>query len=45
MSGYSINVIAEHGILRADVELLEKPFTAAALAERVRCILDGPDPT
>ncbi len=41
MSGYSINVIAEHGILCSDVQLIEKPFTAAALTERVRCILDG----
>ena len=40
MSGYTSNVIAQHGVLDAGVALLEKPFSAAALAQRVRAVLD-----
>ncbi|MBI5516900.1 MAG: response regulator [Deltaproteobacteria bacterium] len=41
MSGYQQDVIAHHGVLDEGIELLEKPFTAASLAQRVRQVLDG----
>jgi two-component system, cell cycle sensor histidine kinase and response regulator CckA len=40
-SGYTDDAIAHHGVLDAGVELLTKPYTTAALAARVRDILDG----
>jgi CheY-like chemotaxis protein len=45
-TGYTRNAIIHHGRLDADVELLTKPFTSEALAEKVRQILDmnSPDP-
>jgi PAS domain S-box-containing protein len=39
-SGYTSNVIVQHGVLKPGVEFLAKPFTIAALAERVRAVLD-----
>ena len=44
-TGYTRNAIIHQGRLDADVELLNKPFTADAMARKVRQILDGkPDP-
>jgi CheY-like chemotaxis protein len=40
-SGYTPNAIIHNGILDADVELLSKPFTIEALAEKLRAILRG----
>ena len=40
-SGYTPNAIIHGGILDPDVELLSKPFTAPALAEKLRAILQG----
>jgi two-component system NtrC family sensor kinase len=40
-TGYTRNAIVHHGRLDPDVELLSKPFTADALARKVRQILDG----
>jgi DNA-binding NtrC family response regulator len=40
-SGYTPNAIIHGGILDPDVELLSKPFTAEALAEKLRAILRG----
>jgi two-component system cell cycle sensor histidine kinase/response regulator CckA len=40
-SGYTDDAIAHHGALDAGVELLSKPYTAAALARRVRALLDN----
>ncbi len=42
VSGYSQDVISHRGVLDAGVELLPKPFTAGALLERVRALLDAP---
>ncbi len=41
-SGYTADVIAEHGVLAPAVHLLEKPYTFDALALRVRTVLDTP---
>jgi hypothetical protein len=40
-SGYARNAIVHHGRLDPGVELLAKPFTYAALAARVRRLLDN----
>jgi CheY-like chemotaxis protein len=41
MTGYSRNAIVHQGKLDADVELIQKPLTAAALAARIRDVLDA----
>jgi PAS domain S-box-containing protein len=40
-TGYARNAIIHHGRLDPDVELLAKPFTYAALAQKVRRVLAG----
>jgi len=40
MTGYSRNAIVHHGRLDAEVEVIQKPFTEAALAARIREVLD-----
>jgi len=46
MSGYTANVIAHQGILDDGVAFLQKPFSMAALAEKLREVLDtAPDKT
>jgi two-component system NtrC family sensor kinase len=40
-TGYTRNAIIHEGRLDAEVELLNKPFTADALTRKVRQILDG----
>ena len=41
ITGYTRNAIIHHGRLDPDIELLTKPFTAEALARKLRRILDG----
>jgi PAS domain S-box-containing protein len=41
MSGYTNDALANHGGLEAGIHLLLKPFTAGALALKVRQVLDG----
>ncbi|HVE79292.1 MAG TPA: ATP-binding protein [Gemmatimonadaceae bacterium] len=40
MSGYTDDDIVRRGVLRAEHELIQKPFTADVLARRVREVLD-----
>lgn len=40
LSGYTANVISDHGILEASVDFLQKPFSAVELLTRVREILE-----
>ena len=40
MSGYTADVIAHHGVLDDGVEFIQKPFTTAEFAARVRRVLD-----
>jgi CheY-like chemotaxis protein len=39
MSGYTDNQLGNHGVLRAGVELLKKPFKPAALLEKIRSMI------
>jgi signal transduction histidine kinase/ActR/RegA family two-component response regulator len=41
MTGYSRNAIVHHGRLEPRVEMIQKPFTEAALAARIRDLLDA----
>lgn len=40
MSGHSSNAVADHGVVRAGMTLLEKPFTPLVLARKVRDALE-----
>jgi len=42
MSGYTDNVIADGGMLEPGIAFLQKPFTPAALAQKIREVLDTP---
>ena len=42
VSGYTDDSILRQGVLRAEVEFLQKPFTPVALATKVREILRVP---
>jgi len=44
MSGYTDDAIIHHGVLDRTVHLVEKPFAPRDLLQRVRRILDQPDP-
>ena len=39
-SGYTENIITQHGVIEDGIEFLSKPYTLDVLAERVRRVLD-----
>ena len=41
MSGYTDNMIAQHGVINTDIALLQKPFNSTDLSRKVRAILDA----
>jgi len=43
MSGYTTNVIAQHGVLDHGVQFIEKPFSKKDLATKIRLVLNGLD--
>jgi len=41
MSGYTSNVIGQHGVLDQEEAFVQKPFTLQSLSEKIRQVLDG----
>jgi two-component system cell cycle sensor histidine kinase/response regulator CckA len=41
MSGYTDDMIASHGVLAGETQLIQKPFTAEALGRKLRGVLDA----
>ncbi|MFB3789198.1 MAG: PAS domain S-box protein [bacterium] len=41
MSGYTGDAVVQHGILESETAFLQKPFTPAALAQKIRTVLDS----
>jgi FixJ family two-component response regulator len=41
ISGYTDEVIARHGVLGAETQLLQKPFSRKALGSKIRKLLDA----
>jgi PAS domain S-box-containing protein len=42
LSGYADEAVVHHGLIDPDTPFLQKPFTAQALARKVRAVLQGP---
>ena len=41
MSGYTDDMLASHGVLAGETQLIQKPFTAEALGRKLRDVLDA----
>jgi two-component system cell cycle sensor histidine kinase/response regulator CckA len=41
MSGYTDDMLASHGVLAGETQLIQKPFTAEALGRKLRGVLDA----
>jgi two-component system cell cycle sensor histidine kinase/response regulator CckA len=41
MSGYTDDAVVRHGVLDADIAFIRKPFTSAALTQKMRAVLDA----
>jgi FixJ family two-component response regulator len=41
MSGYTADVIAQHGVLEPGVNFIQKPFSLRDLAEKIRSVLES----
>jgi hypothetical protein len=41
MSGYTADIVAEHGVLEFGVHFFQKPFSAEDIAMKIREVLDG----
>ncbi len=44
MSGYTSDIIAQHGFLNKDTKLISKPFTRVEIDNAIRSILNGTNP-
>lgn len=44
LSGYTDRVVVDHGVVPVGADFLEKPFTPDVLAQKVRAVLDAPQP-
>jgi len=40
MSAYTDNAIVLHGVLKKEVEFIQKPFTLESISKKVRGVLD-----